>query len=164
MDLFARILRRPFYLGLLASFGLGLSNSYATYNPQRAGFTAIQPTSYLRIGSSAFLGPATAGSGSWFWAIPSTRRWCLNDRGFNLSNGTVRSFDQVSPVDLKQSAMIAPPGILPKPTSLQPARLITKGVAMVRVIPDTECSSRWLRRGRFVTTPGSVISERVKLL
>jgi len=71
----------------------------ADFNPQRIGFTTIQPTSYADW-PTAFL----AGNGKIGIMVlgkPRNEIVVFNDRGFNLSNGTVRSFDQVRAADLE---------------------------------------------------------------
>src|SRR5271155_3161285 len=69
-------------------------HAVADFNPQRIGFTTIQPISYADW-PTAFL----AGNGKIGMMVlgnPRDEIVVFNDRGFNLSNGTVRSFDQVS--------------------------------------------------------------------
>lgn len=71
----------------------------ADFNPQRIGFTAIQPVSYADW-PTAFL----AGNGKIGMMVLGNALneiVVFNDRGFNLSTGTVRSFDQLSAADLE---------------------------------------------------------------
>jgi alpha-L-fucosidase 2 len=77
---------------------LGLP-AQAEPNTQRIGFTRIEPTSY-RDWPSAFLS-GNGKIGIMVLGNPLEETVIFNDRGFNLSTGTVRSFDQVSAADLE---------------------------------------------------------------
>jgi len=84
---------------VLLGFFIGEFIVSADPNPQRLGFTATQPTSYSDW-PNAFL----AGNGKIGIMVlgnPLNETVVFNDRGFNLSTGTARSFDQMSTTDLE---------------------------------------------------------------
>ena len=90
----------PFRLGLVAILVFILFDAKADPNLQRIGFTALQPTSYADWPNAFLSGNGKMG----IMVLGDTLNEVVvfNDRGFNLSTGTVRSFDQVSTADLEK--------------------------------------------------------------